>query len=417
MTTFLRRWLSISFLNLVFVACLGVTLRYKIAFYLPLVQQKFVLHSHSHFAFAGWITQTLMVLLIYNLSLKKGAQVFKKYKWLLYANCITAYGMLVSFIFQGYGFFSITFSTLSIFVSYFFCVYYWKDLSAKNEKIISNWWIKAALLFNVISSVGAFGLAFMMANKIVHQNWYLAAIYFYLHFQYNGWFLFAGMGLLVAKLEQGYVSPKKMKTAFLLFAVACVPAYFLSSLWLPIPGIIYIIVVGAVIAQMVGWLIMVKEFIRVRPFIICNFLKYGRVLLLLAAVAFSIKLLLQAGSVHPALSQLSYGFRPIVIGYLHLVLLAVTSLFLIGYIVAFQLIPVTKNLKSGVFIFVAGIIINELLLMLQGVTGLAYISIAGIDLYLLIAALILLSGAGIMLMAVVKIKEVETGVINGSSVS
>jgi hypothetical protein len=98
-------------------------------------------------------------------------------------------------------------------------------------------------------------------------------------------------------------------------------------------------------------------------------------------------------------------------------LLAVTSLFLIGYIVAFQLIPVTKNLKSGVFIFVAGIIINELLLMLQGVTGLAYISIAGIDLYLLIAALILLSGAGIMLMAVVKIKEVETGVINGSSVS
>jgi hypothetical protein len=412
MNIFFKKWLAVSFLNLALVASLGVALRYKIAFYLPFVQQKFVLHSHSHFAFAGWISQTLMVLLIYNLSLKKGAQVFKKYQWLLYANCITAYGMLVSFIFQGYGLFSITFSTLSIFVSYFFCVYYWKDLSAKNKKIISNWWIKAALLFNVISSVGAFGLAFMMANKIVHQNLYLAAIYFFLHFQYNGWFLFAGMGLLVAKLEQGNISLKKMRTAFLLFCVACVPAYFLSALWLPIPRIIYLIVIAAVIAQLFGWWIMVKEFIRVRAFIICNSLKYGRVLLLLAALAFSIKLLLQAGSVHPALSQLSYGFRPIVIGYLHLVLLAVTSLFLIGYLVAFQLIPVTKNLKSGIFIFVAGIILNELLLMLQGVAGLAYISIPGVGIYLLIAALILLSGAFVMLMAVLKVKAVAAGGFN-----
>ncbi len=396
MNNFLHRWLTISFFNLLLVASLGVIMRYKIAFYLPFVQQKYVLHSHSHFAFAGWITQTLMVLLVHYLSLKNGEQILKKYRWLLYANLITAYGMLVSFIIQGYALFSISFSTLSIFVSYFFAVYYWKDLNKINEKKVSHCWFKAGLLFSVISSIGAFGLAYMMANKIAHQNWYLASIYFFLHFQYNGWFFFAGMGLLVSKLEKIKTAVKNLETAFLLFCFACVPAYFLSALWLPFPRIIYWIIIAAVIAQLTGWALMVKVFIKNKNFISQQFLKYGKVLLLLSAIAFSIKLLLQSGSIHPALSQLSYGFRPIIIGYLHLVLLAVTSIFIIGYIVSFELVPVSKKLLTGIFIFVAGIIINEILLMMQGVAALSYNSIPGIDILLLIAAFILFTGISIM---------------------
>ena len=397
MPSFLKRWLCVSFLNLLLVAGLGVTLRYKIAFYLPFVQQKFLLHSHSHFAFAGWVTQTLMVLLIYHLGTKGDQQVYKKYHWLLYANCITAYGMLVGFILQGYASFSITCSTLSIFVSWWFAVRYWKDLRAANATGISSWWIKASLVFNVVSAVGAFSLAYMMANKIVHQNWYLAAIYFYLHFQYNGWFLFAGMGLLTGKLEGSNIKVSKMKTVFVLFCAACIPAYFLSALWLPMPQIIYIIVVAAVMAQLLGWWLMLREFLKIHLFIRYNFSKPGRIILILVAIAFSIKLLLQAGSVHPALSQLSYGFRPIVIGYLHLVLLAVTSLFLIGYIIAFQLVLVTKKMLAGVIVFIAGIIINEVLLMMQGVGGLTYTIIPHVDILLFIAALILWAGAAMML--------------------
>lgn len=396
MPVFLRKWLTISFFNLLLVAVLGVVMRYKIEFYLPFIEQKHVLHSHSHFAFAGWITQTLMVLLVYHLSSQAGEQVVKKYRWLLVANLVTAYGMLISFILQGYGFFSISFSTLSIFVSYVFAVYYWKDLIRMKERKVCHSWIKAALVFSVISSVGAFGLAYMMANKIVHQNWYLAAIYFFLHFQYNGWFFFAGMGLLTAKLEIISGAVKHLKIVFLLFCFACVPAYFLSALWLPIPQAIYYLIIAAVVAQLAGWVIMVRIFIKNKVFISREFSKYGKVLLMLAAIAFSIKLVLQSGSIHPALSQLSYGFRPIIIGYLHLVLLAVTSIFIIGYIVAFQLIPVTSRLIAGVFVFVAGIIINELLLMLQGVAALSYKSIPYMNILLLLAAVILFSGICLM---------------------
>ncbi len=396
MNHLLRKWLTISFFNLLLVALLGLLMRYKIAYALPFIDQKHVLHSHSHFAFSGWITQTLMVLMVHYIGLESGQPVFKKYRWLLYANLFTAYGMLVSFILQGYAFFSISFSTLSIFVSYVFVVYYWKDLARLNEKKVSQLWFKAALVFNVISSIGAFGLAYMMANKIAVQNWYLAAVYFFLHFQYNGWFLFGGMGLLVGKLAYSNASVKMLRMAFLFFCFACLPAYLLSALWLPFPKLVYIILIAAVVAQLAGWWLMVKELIRCRLFISHNFSTNGKTLLLLAAIAFTIKLLLQTGSVHPALSQLSYGFRPIIIGYLHLVLLAVTSIFIIGYIISFDLVPVTKMVITGVFIFVAGIVINELLLMVQGVAGLAYTSIPHIDLLLLFAALILLTGISIV---------------------
>lgn len=388
----LRRWLSISFFNLLIVASLGIILRYKIAFYFPYLQQKFILHSHSHFAFAGWITQTLMVLLVNYLSTNIGDQAFKKYNWLLYANLFTAYGMLISFIFEGYAPLSIIFSTLSIFVSYFFAVYYWKDLNRLKEKKVSHLWFKASLFFSVISSIGAFGLAYMMANKISQQNWYLSAIYFFLHFQYNGWFLFAGMGLLVSKLEVLQQVVSNLRNSFYLFLFACIPAYFLSVLWLPIPRSVFYIIVMAVIMQLAAWVILVKLFISNQLFIKKEFSKFGRFLLSLAAVAFTIKLLLQSGSVHPALSLLSYGFRPIIIGYLHLVLLAVTSIFMVGYIVSFNLITVNKSVVTGTYIFVGGIIFNEILLMIQGIGALFYTSIPAINTFLLIAAGILFAG-------------------------
>jgi hypothetical protein len=65
-----KKWLQFSLFNLFLVALLGLTLRYKIAFSLPFIDQQFLLHGHSHFAFAGWVTQALMTLLIGYLSEK-----------------------------------------------------------------------------------------------------------------------------------------------------------------------------------------------------------------------------------------------------------------------------------------------------------------------------------------------------------
>jgi hypothetical protein len=293
---------------------------------------------------------------------------------------------------QGYAIGSISFSTLSIINSYFFAIRYWRDLNTIPHQPISHYWFKAALLFSVISSLGAFSLAYMMANKIMHQTWYLAAVYYFLHFQYNGWFFFAGMGLLISKLEKIIPAAKQLKIVFWLFCLACVPAYFLSALWMPIPVFIYWLVIASAIAQFAGWAMLVRLILKNKSAIKQGLPKKGRQLLLLSAIALTIKLLLQLGSTHPALSQLAFGFRPIVIGYLHLVLLGVITIFILGYIISMNLLTTRKYYMTGVWIFVSGIIINEVLLMLQGVTGMSYIIIPFINESLLLAAVIMFSG-------------------------
>ena len=123
-------WLKFSLINLLIVALLGLLMRYKIGFEFPFLDQKHLQHSHSHFAFTGWISHTLMVLMILFLEnkTKHTANVLTdKYTKILTANLICAYGMLVSFIIQGYGLISIIFSTASLFVACVFAYFYFQD--------------------------------------------------------------------------------------------------------------------------------------------------------------------------------------------------------------------------------------------------------------------------------------------------
>lgn len=384
-------WFRISVFNLMLVAFIGVLLRYKIAYALPIVHQKHLLHAHSHFAFTGWVTQILMALLVSRLY--TGQQnPFKKYAPALYANLIAAYGMLFTFPFQGYGAYSISFSTLSIFVAYAFAVMYWRDINREKQKSAGDAWFKAALFFNVISSAGAFALAIMMATKTAHPDRYLAASYFFLHFQYNGWFFFACMGLLVHQIDAWGMRLSQHKTIFWLFTLSCIPAYFLSALWLPIPLWAYILVIVAVCFQLAGFSLLVRavkeHFKQLKPFIA----PLGKWLLGLSGIALTIKLLLQTGSIIPELSKLAFGFRSIVIGYLHLVLLGVITLFILGYVVINRYMRITRAAVTGIIIFIAGIFLNELILFIQGTGAISYTSVPYTNEMLLGAAVLLFAG-------------------------
>ena len=118
----------------------------------------------------------------------------------------------------------------------------------------------------------------------------------------------------------------------------------------------------------------------------------GRWLIYLSGIALSIKLLLQLLSTIPSLSQLAFGFRPVVIGYLHLMLLGVISLFLLGYIFTNQLIKIGYYTKIGSIVFIIGIIINQTLLLIQGVSAMNYIGIPLINESLFITAIIMFIG-------------------------
>ncbi len=387
----LTGWFRVAVFNLMLVAFIGVMLRYKIAYALPFVHQKHLLHAHSHFAFTGWVTQILMALLVSRLYHDQ-PDAFKKYAPVLYGNLIAAYGMWFTFPFQGYGLYSIGFSTLSIFTAYAFAIIYWRSINRVRQKSPGDPWFKAALFFNVVSSAGAFALAIMMATKTAHPDKYLASSYFFLHFQYNGWFFFACMGLLAHQLYSWGIRLGSGNAIFWLFTLACIPAYFLSALWLPIPLWAYILVIVAVGFQLAGFILLfraVREHLgRLKTFIS----PLGKWLMGLSAVALAIKLLLQSGSIIPALSKLAFGFRSIVIGYLHLVLLGVITLFILGYIVINQYMRINKMAVRGIAVFIAGIFFNELILLIQGSGAISYISVPYTNEMLFGAAVLLFAG-------------------------
>jgi hypothetical protein len=378
-------------------------LRYKILYPLPFVDQKHLLHGHSHFAFAGWISQAIMTLLVTYLSRQSGEIVYKRYKWLLYGNLFTAYAMLIAFPIEGYGLYSIIFSTASIFVSYAFAVYLWRDLNRLQQRSPTHLWLKAAVLFNALSSLGAFALAIMMVERLVFQNAYLAAEYFYLHFQYNGWFFFACMGLLNEVLRKIEVDPKILTRIFWLFAFASVPAYFLSALWMDLPVWVYILVVISAILQVIGWGKMIIQIKKKWPVLTNTLPGTAKWIMGFSAIALTAKLLLQLGSTVPSLSDIAFGFRPIVIGYLHLVLLGMITLFLLSYFFAGGYIQANKRTSFAVFLFAAGVILNEILLMTQGVSAMSYTSVPFINELLFATALILFSGAFLLFVTSLKV--------------
>jgi len=404
-------WLKFSLINLLIVAVIGLLMRYKIGFEFPFLDQKHLQHAHSHFAFTGWISHTLMVFMISFLAQKISNSTNNSinsnlYNKILIANLICAYGMLVFFIIQGYGLFSIIFSTASIVVACVFGYFYFKDLKnvAKEELAIN--WFKAAIFFNIFSALGTFALAFMMVTKNIHQEEYLASIYYYLHFQYNGWFFFSCMGLLFSFLKLKASKNPFYTTVFKLFFMSCIPAYCLSTLWWDLPLWLYSITVIAAIVQVYAWFKFLYIVIKTRKEFLENFPFFLRYLFLFVGFALSVKFLLQLGSTIPALSQLAFGFRPIVIAYLHLVLLAVITLFLLFYSYANHFIRFNKPIKLGVIIFSIGVLLNEIILAIQGIASFSYTVIPFVNEILFGIAIILVFG--IAFTAFHSIKKVKT---------
>lgn len=391
-----KLWIKFSLVNLFLVALLGVLMRYKIGFEFPYFDQKNIQHSHSHFAFSGWISHTLMTLMVYFLQKKNVNFNSNRYKKIIILNLACAYGMLISFIFQGYDIFSIFFSTTSIIITYFFAYYFIIDLKKVAQDNLSKNYFKIALLFNVISSLGTFALAYMMATKNIHQNEYLASIYYYLHFQYNGWFFFACMGLLFDFLNLKKSENKILEQTFKLFFISCIPAYFLSTLWLELPIWLYIITVIATLTQTFAWFKTLQVILKTKLENIQKFPFYLQYLLLFVAFAVSVKFLLQLGSTIPSISKLAFGFRPIVIAYLHLVLLGIITLFLLFYIFSNALIEANSNIKFGLITFSIGVILNEIILAIQGIGAFSYKMIPYANEMLFAVALLLITGIGLI---------------------
>lgn len=368
-------WLKLSVFNFVIVALLGTIMRYKILYSLPFLDQKHLQEAHSHFAFYGWITSTLYVLIVHYLSKVAPLISLKKYETIIVVNMVASYTMLIAFLYGGYFWVSIIGSTIALLSSFVFAFYFYQDSRKFHDP--SKIWFLAGFFFAVISSAGVFNLGYMKISGNIVQELFLASEYYYLHFQYNGFFIFSCIGLLLFSLKEvgSDISKKTNRNIFWLMFFGCLIGVGLSVLWLKMPLYIFLAIVAASIAQTAGSLLL---YLFVRSSWINAILKWSpmqRFVLMFAGFAFAAKIVLQLGSNIPALSQFAFGFRNVVIAYLHLVLLMCIATFLLNQILATNFFVVTKQLLVGLKLLLLGIFLNEFILGLMGMFSTKYISV------------------------------------------
>lgn len=350
-------------INFLVAALMGLALRYS--FLEPIeLNYRFLTHAHSHVAMLGWVYLMLYVFFVHYFVPQK-KPIYTKLFWLTQGAVV---GMMLSFPFQGYALVSIVFSSLHIFCSYYFVYRIWKDISIKN--IAVRILAKTALVFMLLSTLGVWCLG--PAVRLLGQAsaFYQITIQFFLHFQFNGWFLIAALALFFhfLKIENSKVFQRFYK----LLVSSTVLTFALPVLWfIPQKFLIVINAIG-IFLQLAAFVYFIKLIqIKLRKYTE-KASKLARGLLYFTLTCFALKTALQMVTLVPEFSQVIFTHRNFVIGFIHLIMLGIITGFLFSFLV--NAVPSSsKTLKIGVFCFLLGITLTEIMLAVQG--GLYYLKI------------------------------------------
>lgn len=359
----LKRHANIALFYFVLVGLLGLFLR--LFFVIPLgANFRYVVHAHSHIALLGWVYLGLTTL-IYRLYFQdhhKG----KVYRRIFIFTNITVVGMLVTFPFTGYAALSITFSTLFLISSYFFGWFVFKNIPPHFKSSASYRCIRAAIIYLIVSSIGPWAIGAVMATLGNTSIWYHLSIYFYLHFQYNAWFILALTGFLLYIIEKKgiEVPPQQFNKFFRLFNAGLILSLFLSALWTEPPAIVYLLAGAGALFQAWAVVLLLSMLRPYWPSLKTSIKTFPRRLLVLAFWLFVGKVVMQIFNGIPFFATLAYHYPDLVIGYLHWIFLGVVSIALLAYLHHFRLI---RLLVFPFWIYLCGFIASELLIFYRGI--------------------------------------------------
>lgn len=331
-----------------------------------------ILHAHSHVAFQGWVYLSLFYLIVKQY-LNEKEIIEGKYKLQFTLTAAVVVLILISFLYQGYGLFSIVFSTIFQLLSYWFIIRFFNDVK-KNElvmlKAIPLKFIIASLWFNLISTLAPWAIGVISAKGLSGSEAYHSAIYFFLHFQYNGWFTFAILGLFYSLLDKFNITYQiKSANYFFSFLVGSViPAYTLSLLGMSYKSYILYVAYFAAILQLVSICFFINSLKSSISNLSQKLNKMFGWIIIIAACSFLLKLISQSLSTLEIFQQIAFANRNIIMAFIHLVMLGFVSLSIVGCFIKFEIISLKNNLtKIGILFFISGFVFTELLLVTSNI--------------------------------------------------
>lgn len=384
-----KSWLLVCLVNFLIASLMGVTLRAAQVFPLG-VDYQFLLHGHSHTAMLGWAYLALFGLIV----AKFFPAAAGRYQMLFALTQLTVVGMMISFPAKGYFSVSIAFSTLQIVCSYVFAWRAWRDLPQDRTGFL-----KTALAFMVISTWGAWMLGLLGATGQKGTPLYYASLQFFLHFQFNGWMIFAVLALLARHLQTSGAAldlQRIKRVKFWLIAATLLTFglplswYFTHWSWVVLNG-------AGVAVQAYAFILLAQ--VKIDRKILPSSGK--RWLIYLALGSLAVKGLLQLTTLYPGMLAASHAVRQFTIGFIHLCMLGVVTGMILFFLDGFRRLG-----WMGIAVLCAGFLTTELLLFVQGAS--AWFGVGGVAYYpqlMLIASLAFPAGLVLMLIDATRVKS------------
>lgn len=313
-----------------------------------------LLHAHSHTAFLGWIYNACFALALRFFVPASRRDGFGR---LFLVTQVATVGMMVTFPLQGYARESIAFSSLHVVCQ---AVFAWRVLRSSESGGAARAALKWAFAFMLVSAAGPVALGPLAAAGLRGSPAYAMAIYFYLHFQYNGWFLFFLKALLFQRQwETGAVSgASAARQAVGWFAAGCVLTLALSALWMSPPRWVHVVGIAGAAAQLVGCVYLGRNLAAAGA----RFTeRIAGALAGVAAAGFFLKHLLQFLSGWPAIVALA-AQRMVVVGFLHLVFLGVVTPMALAWAAELRWLRLRGMALLGLGLLSLGALATELLL-------------------------------------------------------
>lgn len=358
-----KAWILCCFFNFLIACVFGLLMRFMYLFPLDFVNYSFLLHAHSHVAMLGWVYLIVYVLVVHFFIPKEKSQkpIYNRLFWLTEFSVI---GMMIAFPIQGYALFSIIFSTMHILLSYVFCRLVWKDCT--KDKSPSQRFLLVSILFMILSTFGVWCLGPAVSTLGKQSAFYQIAIQFFLHFQFNGWFILAILALFF-KQFQNKIDEVKFKKFYFLIIVSTLLTVTFPMRWFIENDILSYINILGVLIQLGAFIYFYKMLKSQMNYFKSILDKIAKMVYSLALCSLFLKVGIQLLTIFPNLAEVSHQIRNFVIGFIHLTTLGIITGFLFGILLQNKMLSANSEiLKAGMKCFILGYISTEVLLFLQG---------------------------------------------------
>lgn len=364
--TLARPWVRIAIFNLILAAIVGLILRIAFVVEIPWMKYTDVLHAHSHMAMLGWGYLVVFALIFY-LYRQNLEAIASKINRLFIGMEITVMGLFICFPFFGYGLPTVSFLTAHMLLSYIFIYYVWKRIP-KGNAYSDNYWMKGALFFLILSTLGVWFIAPIYAMNLERTIWYYLAVQFFMHFEINAWFLFAVMGLFFAFISRSGIKlpGRKMKYVFYLFLVSCMLTYALAVAWSQSNWIVSTVNTSGVFLQTIGAGMLFTILWPYRKRLMDLHSPYAKSLFILTSLTFAAKIIIQLLLILPAFMEVAYTIRNFIVGFIHLILLGIFTAYVMAFLQTSGLFGFNKHARLGITFFIIGFISTELIIFTQG---------------------------------------------------